>query len=221
MFFRWILLLSLLLLQFATATSTLGAPTSTEKAESIEIQISADRSVSVPKPNDDFYDPEALELAERILIFDQRVDDWQKTLVGTPRDVRLGLSDLASEQRGIAAQDLLSAFEIAANTSSGRLDAGKLHMAAEALGRAEWIIETTPPATLNVVTQINTTVPDGVIHFMSAKALREGELNWKSYQFGMHLRIGSYVFRVRVDGREKLREEVLVLSAPTVRTLHP
>jgi hypothetical protein len=179
-------------------------------------------------------DPRAEQLARDIQALDAQILEATKRPSRLPGAAPTGAASqadpvkaevvrLAAEARAEAVADLDLALTVARKTSAGSLDDETVARAKESAQSAATILNTQPPGSIVVATDISTSLPDARLHYMSNQKHRQQSKEWSSYTARERLRIGRYVFRVEpADSSVPVYEElVLVLSDPTHKRLTP
>lgn len=166
-------------------------------------------------------DPRAEQLAREIQALDRQIAAGTSAARTDP--VQAELLKMAREARNEALSDLNLALAVAGKTSAGALDDETMDRAKESARSAATILNTQPPNSILVATDISTPLPEARLHYMSKQQYRLRSKEWSSYTARERLQIGRYVFRVQpADSAAKPFEElVLVLSDPTQKRLTP
>lgn len=168
-------------------------------------------------------DPRAEQLAREIQALDRQIA--KDGGGGTPQNdaVKAEMLKIAKEARNDALSDLDLALAVARKTSAGSLDDETVARAKESARSAETILNTQPPSSILVATDISTSLPNATLHYMSNQKHRQHSTEWSSYTAGERLQIGRYVFRVEPpESSAPVYEEiVLILSDPTQKRLTP
>ncbi|MBI3350129.1 MAG: hypothetical protein HY020_23325 [Burkholderiales bacterium] len=171
-------------------------------------------------------DARAEQLAREIQSLDKQIAEsvaGAQTRSAQPDPVQVEVLRMAREARNEALADLTLALAVAGKTSAGALDDETVARAKESAQSAAMILNTQPPSSLLVATDISTSLPDARLHYMSNQKHRLRSTEWSSYTARERLQIGRYVFRVQSADRntEVYEELVLVLSDPTQKRLTP
>ncbi len=132
------------------------------------------------------------------------------------------MRQLAQESRNEAVDQLDVTFRVAQSTS-GALDTRLLRAARQSADMLTLIVRSPPPPSLQVRTEITSSIPNAVMHYCLRADYRKKACSWQSYNFGAVLHIGLYMFRVQSDAgaAQERDEQVLVLNEPTIRTILP
>ena len=162
----------------------------------------------------------AQDVAREIAAYDK--DPKSPSVRGADPAVVEAMRQLAQETRNDAVDQLDTTLRVAQSTS-GALDARLLQAARHSADMLKQIVASPPPPSLRVRTEINSSIPNAVLHYCLSADYRKKACSWQSYSFGAVLNIGLYLFRVQSDAgvAQERDEQVLVLNEPTKVTILP
>lgn len=183
----------------------------------IKLKKSDGTEVTVPASGP-LSDQTAQNVAAGVLSFDKEAKLWKsKQAKNKSVDPAVAgeMQAIALEARNDSVEQLDLAYRVAKRSAGGGLDVDLLGGAQKDIGFAKEIMQTTPPDSLFVRTDIFT--PQGTLHYCTKVEHRENPISWHSYNSGKKLHIGMYVFRTDPTSGtgEPYEEEVLVLADPT------
>jgi hypothetical protein len=141
---------------------------------------------------------------------------------GDDAQVRAAMWQIALESRNEAVDQLDLAYRVAEQTSAGNVDLKLVDKAKQGVERAREVMTSPAPPSLFVHTEIQVGKPNATLHYIDMASYKRQSTAWVSYDFGVPLHIGLYMFRLDApDVSEPYREEVLVLAEPTRHTITP
>jgi outer membrane murein-binding lipoprotein Lpp len=196
-----------------------------EQPGNIVLKSATGKAIEVPLSGS-LYDARAAQLAREIQTLDQQIAKGRKQRpAATPETdvIQDEMLNIAIEARNDALADLGLALEVARKTSAGSLDEETIARAKEDADSAMTVLNTQPPSSIAVATNISTSVADATLHYMSKAKHRQRSTDWSSYTEGERMRIGRYVFRVQPPetGTPLYEELVLIIADPTQKRLTP
>jgi hypothetical protein len=161
----------------------------------------------------------AQEIAREIAAFDKRASSRPSR--GRP-DVGEAVRRLSEEVRDDTVDQLDMHYRLP-DQVSGSFDTALLEAARKSADMLKQVMGSPPPPSLNVHTEITTSIPNAVLHDCLRGDYKRNACSWRSYSAGALMPIGLYVFRAENatgEGRA-VEEEILVLHDPTKQPILP
>jgi hypothetical protein len=191
-------------------------PSKLNRSQSNTIDLKKDDGsvVSIPLVGP-LQDTSSSRIAQTIISIEDKVDSLKYTSDSINTEFSVELYSLANELRYDAIDQLDLAYRIARRTSSA-LDPELIDKAEKYIDMLKSLLKK-EGSSLFVSTKITTNAQEALLHYMSMGDYKSNKKIWRSYNSGMILKIGRYIFEAQSPYSDfpPYLEEVLILNEPT------
>jgi hypothetical protein len=211
---RSLLLLREIVFGLCVSLAVSCAPTATSgmrDGEFIELRKSNGVTLRIPLRGL-LYNKEAVAIAREIQSIDASLGSWRASSKTMDPAVVNAAEHIVLQLRDEAIAELAFAYEVAEDTA-GPLDVRSLRNASRRAGDALGVFRVSLPSSVYVKTEITSSVPNAVLHYMSFADHEAKKRSWSSYNVGERMRMGLYVFRVQTPGSNpQVYEEIVSID---------